>query len=93
MASIFGEDDYARQLSTRAAAVRQAINRELFDRTTGVYDTSNMHRSSYAQDANVLAVLYGIAPPADAAAILRRSHAKIDTANGPLAFSDATGVA
>ena len=92
MARLLGDDRYAARLDVVAAQVKQAINAELFDTATGVYDASSDHRGTYAQDANVMAALYGIAAPARATAILAKISAVLDTPNGPRAFSDGTGL-
>jgi len=51
--------DYAAQ----AARIRQAVNTHLWNPKTRVYDSSTTQRGDYVQDANVLAVLSGIAGP------------------------------
>lgn len=63
MARALGDDDQADTYASQAAALRQAINTNLYDASTGVYDISTEKRGSIAEDANVAAVLYGIAGP------------------------------
>jgi alpha-L-rhamnosidase len=70
-----------------AALVKNAINTTLFDATTGLYDISDQLRGPVAQDANAMAVLFGVAPRDQRSAILQRLAAALDTVNGPLAFS------
>ncbi len=53
-----------------AAHVKQAINADLFDPGTGAYDTSDTIRGTIAQDANSLAIVFGIAPQEDIPGIL-----------------------
>jgi hypothetical protein len=53
-----------------AGQVRDAINANLLDPATGTYYLSESDHSTFAQDANALAVLFGIAPAADVPGIL-----------------------
>jgi alpha-L-rhamnosidase len=50
--------------------VRNEINANLLDHATGTYYLSESNHATLAQDANALAVLFGIAPPADVPKIL-----------------------
>jgi hypothetical protein len=47
----------------RAARVRDAINRTLWDEGRGIYVESDQNRVQVPQDGNALVVLYDIAPP------------------------------
>ena len=53
-----------------AGQVRDAINANLLDPATGTYYLSESDHSTFAQDANALAVLFGIAPAARVPEIL-----------------------
>jgi hypothetical protein len=53
-----------------AASVKQAINAGLVNPATGAYDTSDTLRGTIAQDANSLAIVFGIAPRDDVPGIV-----------------------
>ncbi|MCL8026913.1 alpha-L-rhamnosidase C-terminal domain-containing protein [Nocardioides bruguierae] len=53
-----------------ASKVKRSINRSLFNTSTGVYDNSASDRGTVAQDANSLAVLFGVVPPTKLAGVL-----------------------
>jgi alpha-L-rhamnosidase len=52
----------AAQYRSQAATLRTAINTNLWDPQLGAYDASTSDRGFVSQDANVLPVLYGVAP-------------------------------
>ena len=54
-----------------AGHVRDAINASLLDPATGTYYLSDTDHSTFAQDANALSVLFGVAPAAKVPGILR----------------------
>jgi alpha-L-rhamnosidase len=87
LAEAIGHEDVGVGYEAEAALVKNAINATLFDATTGLYDISDQLRGPVAQDANAMAVLFGVAHRDQRAAILQRLAAALDTANGPLAFS------
>ena len=87
LAEAIGHEDVGAGYQAEAALVKNAINTTLFDATTGLYDISDQLRGPVAQDANAMAVLFGVAPRNQRAAILQRLAAALDTPNGPLAFS------
>jgi alpha-L-rhamnosidase len=62
LAAALGQPAQAASYLRRAAALRTAINAGLYDPATGVFDISTVKRGPVAQDANVAAVLYGVAP-------------------------------
>ena len=71
-----------------AAALKSAINAHLYNSATGLYYLSNSDTTTVAQDANSLAVLYGVAPAADDATILTALKADLwTTPYGPKPFS------
>ncbi len=63
--------------TAQAAKVRSAVNAALWNPKTGVYDASTTQRNNYVQDANVFAVLSGIASPARAGKVMKRLDAKL----------------
>jgi alpha-L-rhamnosidase len=67
----------------------QAINARLFDSRTCVFDASDIERGGIAQDANVFAIVFGVAPEEKVAGILNKLKESLWTKNGPRPFSDA----
>ena len=87
-----GNTALATQYTNQAAALRTAINANLFNTSTGVYDVSTALRGTAAQDANSDAVLYGVAPAAAVPGILAKLQSTLWGAHGPVPFSsDTTG--
>ncbi|MGP8058213.1 MAG: alpha-L-rhamnosidase C-terminal domain-containing protein [Acidimicrobiales bacterium] len=75
-----------------AASLRSAINRYLFDPATDLYPVSNLQPGTVAQDADSMAVLFGVAPSGKGAAILdAMGRALPTTPYGTLPFSANTG--
>lgn len=92
LATAAGETGAAADCSARAVALRTAINSRLFDSATGLYRISDTETTGTAQDANALAVLYGVAPAARTAGILAALKSALwTTPYGPLPFSADTG--
>lgn len=87
LAKALGNQQEAAGYSARATSVRDAVNRDLFNPSTGVYDISTTQRASVAQDANTYAVLYGIAPRPRVPAILAAMSAALATPHGDLSVS------
>jgi len=65
-----GNTAKAARYNKTADHVRNAINAHLLNPATGIYYLSKSDHSIFAQDANALAVLFGIAPRADVPKIL-----------------------
>lgn len=65
-----GNNAKAAAYDKTAGQVRDAINASLLNPSTGTYYLSESDHSTFAQDANALAVLFGIAPAADVQKIL-----------------------
>lgn len=87
-----GQTAQAATYTQQAAALKTAINARLFNSATGLYRTSSTQTGSVAQDANALAVLYGVAPEANRAPILAALKSKLWTSPyGPLPFSADAG--
>jgi hypothetical protein len=91
LAQAAGHAGAAAGYQQQAEAVKAAINTNLFNSRTGVYDLSSILRGTVAQDANSLAVLYGVASAAKLSAILAALKSALWTYHGPLSFSAATG--
>ena len=87
LATATGHTALAKQYAARAAALKTAINSTLFNTTTGVYDLSNTVQGVVAQDANVLAIDFGVAPKDKVASILATIKSSLWTAHGTLPFS------
>jgi alpha-L-rhamnosidase len=92
LAAALGLDAQATAYRQQASDLRTAINRYLFDPSSGLYVLSNLRPTAVAQDANSLAVLLGIAPPAHDAAILTALTKTLpSTPYGPLPFTGNSG--
>jgi alpha-L-rhamnosidase len=92
LADALGLSGEAATYTQRAVALRTAINRYLRTPATGLYALSNLLPTAVAQDGTSLAVLFGVAPPADDPAImdgLRRTLPS--TPYGPLPFTANAG--
>ena len=63
-----------------AGQVRDAINANLLNPATGTYYLSESDHSTFAQDANALAVLFGVAPARTVPGILTRAQDPVGTA-------------
>ena len=60
-----GNSAKAAAYNQAAGQVRDAINANLLNAATGTYYLSESDHTTFAQDANALAVLFGVAPEAD----------------------------
>jgi hypothetical protein len=87
LASALGRGSQARAWSAAAVAVKNAVDRRLWDPKTGVYDASTTERSSVVQDANVTAILAGIPSPARAHRIVKVLSRALRSRFGPLNVS------
>ncbi|MEV6636485.1 alpha-L-rhamnosidase C-terminal domain-containing protein [Actinoplanes sp. NPDC051470] len=87
LANAAGHPDVANQYAARAAALRTAINARLFNAETGIYELSDTVRGVVAQDANVLAIEFGVAPADKVPGILAKIKNELWTPAGPLPFS------
>ncbi len=90
LARALGAEQQAQAYVSQAAALRHAINANLYDPSTGVYDISTNLRGSLAEDGNVAAVLYGVADPDHIARILTKLK-QLWIATGSEPFSADTG--
>ncbi len=92
MATSLGLTNQAAQYREEASQLRTAINRYLFDPARELYELSNRKPSAVAQDANSLAVLYGVAPPRSRGSIVEAMERSLPvTPYGPEAFSPNAG--
>jgi len=66
-----GETAKAAAYDQTADRVRDAINTVLFNPASGTYYLSDLDHSTFAQDANALSVLFGVAPAERAPAIVQ----------------------
>jgi alpha-L-rhamnosidase len=88
LAAAAGNSGQAATYTADAAALKTALNAHLYNSATGLYDLSDGDSTTVAQDANSLAVLYGVAPAADDAAILAAMKTDLWTTQyGPRPFS------
>jgi alpha-L-rhamnosidase len=88
LASAAGDGAQAATYTTDAANLKAAINAHLYNSATGLYYLSNQDTTTVAQDANSLAVLYGVAPAAQDPAILASLKTDLwTTSYGPQPFS------
>lgn len=84
LARTIGDTSDAATWTRTGAAVKTAVNRELWDPHTGVYDAATDLRDNYVQDANVTAVMAGIPGPARSRQILATLGRKLRTRFGPV---------
>ncbi len=91
MAAALGQSSLATTYTTRAAALRTAINTYLFNASKGLYTISDTN-AAVPQDANSMAVLYGVAQPAQVTSILTKLKTALWTSSyGPLPYSADAG--
>src|ERR1700722_15351619 len=92
LAAALGDSADAAHWSAAATAVARAVNARLWNANTGAYDISDSIRGAVVQDANVTAILSGIASPARARGILGVLRRALATPYGPaIATTNATG--
>ena len=82
-----GHPELAAGYTAKAEAVKNAINSRLFNNQTGVYNLSSTVTDVTAQDANVFAILFGIAPEDKVDGILAKIESQLWTEHGTLPFS------
>ncbi len=71
LADALGQSGAAADYRSAATLVRSSINRYLYNSSLGVYGMSNLEPDVVAQDANALAVQFGIPPAGNGVTILR----------------------
>jgi alpha-L-rhamnosidase len=91
LATAAGDTTDAATYTSDAAALKTAINGNLYDSSTGLYYLSNTDKTTVPQDANSLAVLYGVAPASDDATLLAALKTDLwTTPYGPEPFTGST---
>jgi alpha-L-rhamnosidase len=91
LATAAGQPSQAAAYTSQAATLKTAINTYLFNSGTGLYNLSDTS-TGVAQDANALAVLYGVAPAANSATILANLKTALWTnPYGPMPFGASVG--
>jgi len=91
LADALGRGADAADYRAQAADLRTMINRRLYSPALGAYGVSDSKMGSIAQDANVSAVLFGVAPTDRVATILATLQAKLWIPYGSLPFSADAG--
>ncbi len=87
LATQLGHPEAAKDYGAKASSVRTAMNHLLWNRTLGAYDASTTSRGFVAQDANALAVYYGVAQPKQVPQILAAMKHSLWTAHGAMSVS------
>jgi len=87
LAVALGQMQQANAWSAQAAAVSTAVNGQLWDAQTGVYDPSTSERGSVLQDANVTAILAGIPTGARAREIATVLQSSLRSPYGSMSVS------
>ncbi len=92
LATAAGQSTLAATYTQRAADLKAAVNTYLFNSASGLYRISDTRTTGVPQDANALAVLYGVAPAASDASILAALKTSLwTTSYGPVPFSSDAG--
>ena len=91
LAAAIGDSASAAQYSAQAAALKQAINANLWNPALGAYDASTDARDFVVQDANTWAVLYGVADAAQSGQIVDTMARVLKTEYGPRAAEAGIG--
>lgn len=88
IAETLGDKDRAARWRRSAERIKTQVNRKFFNRDTGAYDPNADERGAVLQDANVQAVLSGIATGARAERVLASLADTLDTAVGRRSVGD-----
>ncbi|MFC1408948.1 alpha-L-rhamnosidase C-terminal domain-containing protein [Streptacidiphilus sp. N1-12] len=92
LAAAAGDASAAATYTADAQALKTRINDRLYNPATGLYRISDTQPTGTAQDANALAVLWGVAPASQDAAILAKLKTELwTTPYGPLPYSRDAG--
>jgi alpha-L-rhamnosidase len=92
LANALGMHTQAATFRQNSELLRAAINQYLFDPSKGLYVVSNLTSVAVAQDANSLAVDYGVAPAGRDAAILHALYKALPSSKfGPFPYSANAG--
>ena len=84
LAAALGRTGQVVAWSRAARRVASAVNARLWDATTGLYEPSTTARRGTVQDANVMAVLSGVAGPGRASSVLQVLSRRLKSPYGPL---------
>jgi alpha-L-rhamnosidase len=87
LASAVGQGSQAKAWSADAVAIGGAVNRQLWNANTGVYDGSTNDRGTYVQDANVTAILAGIPSASRARRMVKVLQRALHSRFGPFDVS------
>jgi len=87
LATAAGQTAQATTYQAQAASLKSAINQYLFNTTTGAYNISTTQTGAVPEDANALAVLYGVAPASQVSGILSTMSRTLQTTYGELDVS------
>jgi alpha-L-rhamnosidase len=91
LATAVGQTALASSYTSQASTLKTAINTYLFNSGKGAYTISDTN-AAVPQDANSMAVLYGVAPAAQVASILATLKTDLWTSNyGPLPYTSDAG--
>ena len=82
LAEAIGDTASAAQYTAQAAALKVAINANLWNPSIGAYDAATDRRGFVVQDANSWAVLYGVADSGQAAQIVQTLSDSLTTEYG-----------
>lgn len=91
LAEAIGDSTSAAQYATQAAALKAAINANLWNPSMGAYDASTDRRGFVVQDANSWAVLYGVADADQSAQIVATLSDSLNTQYGLRAAEEGIG--
>ncbi|HEY0792216.1 MAG TPA: alpha-L-rhamnosidase C-terminal domain-containing protein [Chthoniobacterales bacterium] len=97
LADALGKADLAAGFTIQAAVLKTAINAQLFNPRTGLYDVSDAQRGVADQLGNAKAVLYGVTAVPDQASVLQKLHAALyrtptaPNATGPVPVQQSSG--
>jgi alpha-L-rhamnosidase len=92
LAQQLGDSSAASSYQQQATALRQQINGRLWNATLGAYGADNHDLGVLAQDANVLAIEYGIADPTQTASILAAMDKTLSSPYGTLSVANGAPV-
>lgn len=87
LATLLGHHTLAHMYRGRAASISRAVNRRLWNPRLGAYDASITDQGFVAQDANVYAILSGIASPRRSAVLLTTLGRRLSGHYGPRSVS------
>lgn len=90
IASHLGDTASQTAYTATASRVTEAVNKHLFNSSTGVYDASSNDRNLLSEDANAFAIISGVCPPSRRQNVLSKLRA-LYTSGGVLSFEESSG--